>query len=118
MPGAEAESRMIRATIKLMAERGYNGFSLADVAEAAGHSRGLSGHYFGPKDQMLADVAQFIVRSYRREGARPAQAACPRQFAQSADKRLAKKRVKKVKRGRIVAVRDPKNIEVLELRDG
>jgi AcrR family transcriptional regulator len=64
LPGAEAESRMIRVTIKLMAKRGYNGFSLADVAEAAGYSRGLSGHYFGPKDQMLADAAQFIVRSY------------------------------------------------------
>jgi hypothetical protein len=37
----------------------------------------------------------------------------PRQFAQSADKRLAKKRVKKVKRGRIVAVRGPKTIEAL-----
>ena len=31
---------------------------------------------------------------------------------------LAKKKVEKVKRGRIVAVRDPKTIEVLELRVG
>ncbi|MGJ4940354.1 hypothetical protein ACQR1W_07240 [Bradyrhizobium sp. HKCCYLS1011] len=35
-----------------------------------------------------------------------------------ADEWLAKKKVEKVKRGRIVAVRDPKTIEVLELRVG
>lgn len=75
----EAESRMIRATIKLMAERGYNGFSLADVAEAAGYSRGLPGHYFGPKDQMLADVAQSIVRSYQLAArAHPSEPGLPR----------------------------------------
>jgi hypothetical protein len=34
------------------------------------------------------------------------------------DEWLAKKKVEKVKRGRIVAVRDPKTIEVLELRVG
>ena len=41
----------------------------------------------------------------------------PRPFAQWADEWLAKKKVEKVKR-RIVAVRDPKTVEVLELRVG
>ena len=41
-----------------------------------------------------------------------------RPFKQWADEWLAKKKVEKVKRGRIVAVRDPKTIEVLELRVG
>ncbi|MGY4503231.1 hypothetical protein ACVWYH_007188 [Bradyrhizobium sp. GM24.11] len=41
-----------------------------------------------------------------------------RHFGQWADEWLAKKKVEKVKRGRIVAVRDPKTIEVLELRVG
>src|SRR5207237_2075418 len=44
--------------------------------------------------------------------------AAARPFEQWADEWLAKKRVEKVKRGRIVAVRDPKTIEVLELRVG
>ncbi|CAN7713520.1 Arm DNA-binding domain-containing protein [Bradyrhizobium sp. LjRoot220] len=44
--------------------------------------------------------------------------AAARPFEQRADEWLAKKRVEKVKRGRIVAVRDPKTIEVLELRVG
>jgi len=35
-----------------------------------------------------------------------------------ADEWLAKKKVEKVKRGKIVAVRDPKTVEVLELRVG
>jgi hypothetical protein len=39
-------------------------------------------------------------------------------FKRWADEWLAKKKVEKVKRGRIVAVRDPKIIEVLELRVG
>ncbi|HVR57287.1 MAG TPA: integrase arm-type DNA-binding domain-containing protein [Pseudolabrys sp.] len=44
--------------------------------------------------------------------------AAARPFEQWADEWLAKKKVEKVKRGRIVAVRDPKTIEVLELRVG
>ncbi|WP_078864168.1 integrase arm-type DNA-binding domain-containing protein [Streptomyces sp. AcH 505] len=47
---------------------------------------------------------------HRQSAARP--------FAQWADEWLAKKKVEKVKRGRIVAVRDPKTIEVLELLVG
>ena len=41
-----------------------------------------------------------------------------RPFEQWADEWFAKKKVERVKRGRIVAVRDPKTIEVLELRAG
>ena len=44
--------------------------------------------------------------------------AAARPFEQWADEWLAKKKMEKVKRGRIVAVRDPKTIEVLELRVG
>jgi hypothetical protein len=44
--------------------------------------------------------------------------AAARPLEQWADEWLTKKKVEKVKRGRIVAVRDPKTIEVLELRVG
>jgi integrase len=44
--------------------------------------------------------------------------AAGRPFGQWADEWLAKKKVEKVKRGRVVTVRDPKTIEVLELRVG
>src|ERR1700761_5760696 len=50
------------------------------------------------------------LEKHRQVAARP--------FGQWADEWLAKKKVEKVKRGRIVAVRDPKTIEVLDLRVG
>ena len=53
-----------------------------------------------------------------RKAARQAQQVAARPFKRWADEWLAKKKVEKVKRGRIVAVRDPKTIEVLELRVG
>jgi integrase len=50
------------------------------------------------------------LNKHRHMAARP--------FEQWADEWLAKKKVEKVRRGRIVAVRDPKTIEVLQLRVG
>jgi hypothetical protein len=50
------------------------------------------------------------LEKHRQTAARP--------LEQWADEWLAKKKVEKVKRGRIVAVRDPKTIKVLELRVG
>jgi hypothetical protein len=57
-------------------------------------------------------------RPEHRETVRQAQAGGRPAFEQWADEWLAKKKVEKVKRGRIVAVRDPKTIKVLELRVG
>lgn len=62
----EAETRLKRAAIDLLAEKGYDGFSLSQVGEAAGYSRGLPAHYFGKKEDLLADVAREIVDGYYR----------------------------------------------------
>jgi AcrR family transcriptional regulator len=62
----EAETRLLKFATKLVAERGYDGFTLADVAEAAGYSRGLPAHYFGRKEDLLSRVAQNVVDSYNR----------------------------------------------------
>lgn len=61
----EAESALLRVATRLVAERGYDGFTLADVGEAAGYSRGLPAHYFGKKDDMLVRTAAFIITKYR-----------------------------------------------------
>ncbi|HEX4740228.1 MAG TPA: TetR/AcrR family transcriptional regulator [Caulobacteraceae bacterium] len=61
----EAETRLIQAATKLVAERGYGGFTLAEVSDAAGYSRGLPGHYFGSKEDLLALVVQTAVENYR-----------------------------------------------------
>lgn len=74
---------MVQAAIKLIAERGYDGFTLADVGEAAGYSRGLPTHYFGRKSELLALAAQYAVDAYYAAVARlpEAQPGLPRLVA-------------------------------------
>jgi TetR/AcrR family acrAB operon transcriptional repressor len=60
----EAERRILEASIKLLVERGYDRFTLAEVGERAGYSRGLPAHYFGKKDDLLSQVAMFIISQY------------------------------------------------------
>jgi AcrR family transcriptional regulator len=61
----EAERRILEAAIRLVVDKGYDRFTLADVGAKAGYSRGLAAHYFGRKDELLAAVAQYIVERYR-----------------------------------------------------
>jgi TetR/AcrR family acrAB operon transcriptional repressor len=60
----EAEARIVEAAIRLVAERGYDGFTLNDVGEASGYSRGLPAHYFGSKDELLLRVADQIIKDF------------------------------------------------------
>ena len=78
-------------------------FSLADARRERDKAKDLL------KDGKDPSTEKQLVK-HRQAAARP--------FEQWADEWLAKKKVEKVKRGRIVAVRDPKTIEVLELRVG
>jgi AcrR family transcriptional regulator len=48
-----ARSKLINATIELIAERGLLGFSLSDVGGRAGVSRALPGHHFKGRDQLV-----------------------------------------------------------------
>ena len=78
-------------------------FSLADARRERDKAKDLLKEGKDPSTEKQLD-------KHRQAAARP--------FEQWADEWLAKKKVEKVKRGRIVAVRDPKTIEVLELRVG
>ena len=78
-------------------------FSLADARRERDKAKDLL------KDGKDPSTEKQLVK-HRQAAARP--------FEQWADEWLAKKKVEKVKRGRIVAVRDPKTIEVLGLRVG
>jgi len=78
-------------------------FSLADARRERDKAKDLL------KDGKDPSTEKQLVK-HRQAAARPVE--------QWADEWLAKKKVEKVKRGRIVAVRDPKTIEVLELRVG
>jgi AcrR family transcriptional regulator len=57
---AEAESRVLAAAAELVAEKGIDGLTLAEAGERAGYSRGLAGHYFNSKDELLAAMAESI----------------------------------------------------------
>lgn len=61
----DAETGLIRAALGLIAKKGYDGFSLADVGEAAGYSRGLPAHYFKQKENLLAEVARYTIERYK-----------------------------------------------------
>jgi AcrR family transcriptional regulator len=61
-----AEARILDAALRIIAERGTDGMTLAEVGEAAGYSRGLPAHYFGSKDGLVDALADFLVMGYRR----------------------------------------------------
>jgi len=58
----EAERLILVAATRLAAERGLDGFTLADAADLAGYSRGLPTHYFRSKPDLLAAIAEHIRR--------------------------------------------------------
>lgn len=62
----EAKTRILEAAVQLLAQKGFD-FTLAEVGEAAGYSRGLPAHYFGSKDDLLYAIARHVVRTFREK---------------------------------------------------
>lgn len=60
---AAARAKLLDATIELVAEHGAHGFSLADVGERAGVSRGLAVHHFHTREELLDEATARLVRS-------------------------------------------------------
>jgi AcrR family transcriptional regulator len=60
----EAEDRMLRAAVRIVAERGLENLTLAECGEAAGYSRGLAAHYFHSKEGLISAIASHIVDDY------------------------------------------------------
>lgn len=58
----EAERLILEAATRLVAEKGLDGFTLADAGQAAGYSRGLPAHYFRSKPDLLTAIAEHIRR--------------------------------------------------------
>lgn len=67
---SEAERALLQAAVPIVAEHGLERFTLADVGEAAGYSRGLPAHYFGTKERFVGALAVHIVRNFGRGLAR------------------------------------------------
>lgn len=56
---AESDRRMMLAALKLIAEKGSTGISMAEVGLAAGYSSGLPAARYGSKLAMLEAVVDF-----------------------------------------------------------
>jgi AcrR family transcriptional regulator len=59
---AEKRLHVLRAAIEVLAERGYEGTRLQDVARAAGVSVGLLQHYFGTRENLLSEAFEQVSR--------------------------------------------------------
>ncbi len=63
-PQAERREQAIRrhldAALQMVAEKGSIRFTLAEVGEAAGYSRGLAAHYFGNKSGLLRALSEHV----------------------------------------------------------
>ena len=55
---ATAEAALLDAAAHLVADRGIDNTSLAEIGEAAGYSRGLVNHHFGTKAALVARLAE------------------------------------------------------------
>jgi len=64
---AQSDQKMLAAALRLIAERGYRGTSLAALGEAAGYSRGLVHERFGSKAGLLWALTKQIVRTWNHE---------------------------------------------------
>lgn len=67
---AEAEHRLLEAALQIVARRGTVRMTLAEVAEAAGYSRGLPTHRFGNKAGLLHALAGYIGERFGQQRAR------------------------------------------------
>jgi len=62
----EAEARILQAAFEIVARRGVDQLTLAEAGEEAGYSRALPAHYFNSREELLAAVAEHVVKNYRR----------------------------------------------------
>ena len=62
----EAERSILDAAVRLVAEKGLDGFTLADAGEAAGYSSGLTAHHYKTKSGLLTAVTAEIHRRFRQ----------------------------------------------------
>lgn len=71
---ADTERRLLRAALEIVARRGSERMTLAEVGAVAKCSRGLPAHYFGNKDGLLKELANYLAINYenkRRTHPRP-----------------------------------------------
>lgn len=74
----ETRRRILDAAVQLLGERGYAGLRTADVAAAAGVSKGAQTHHFPSKDELVVAVVEHVfVRASEQARSRARRAASP-----------------------------------------
>ncbi|MFD3455578.1 TetR/AcrR family transcriptional regulator [Streptomyces sp. NPDC058691] len=58
-----SRERLLRATVELVEERGYEATTLGDIADRAGTARGLVSYYFPGKRQLLQTAAHRLMHT-------------------------------------------------------
>ena len=58
----DTRGRILDAAVRLLGERGYAGLRTADVAAAAGVSKGAQTHHFPSKDALVVAVVEHVFR--------------------------------------------------------
>jgi AcrR family transcriptional regulator len=69
---ASSERRLLRATARLIAQRGTSSVGFGEIAKAAGCSHGLPSYLFGTKAGLLQALVNDITHRYRAEVIDPA----------------------------------------------
>lgn len=60
--GRTVPERLVEVSLRLFAEKGFEGTSVQDVVLAAGVTKGAMYHYFGSKDDLLAEIYARVLR--------------------------------------------------------
>jgi AcrR family transcriptional regulator len=75
--GLAVRERLLQATEKLLAERGYEGTTVQLVSDAAEVSRNQFFHHFGSKEALCLAALERVRRSWRNEISGPAAGFVP-----------------------------------------
>lgn len=59
-----AFNAIIRTAIKLIADKGVSGLTLAAAGKEAGYSRGIVSYHFGKKDELLVAIVEAITQGF------------------------------------------------------
>ncbi|PVG81909.1 TetR family transcriptional regulator [Nocardioides gansuensis] len=60
--GQTVPERLVEVALRLFAEKGFESTSVQDVVSAAGVTKGAMYHYFGSKDELLAEIYSRVLR--------------------------------------------------------
>lgn len=63
----QAEQRLLEAALAIVGQRGSIRMTLAEIAAAAGYSRGLPAHRFGSKAGLLRSLVAYIGERFKAE---------------------------------------------------